>query len=51
MGGVYHVVCHDCPFEGLYESAASAETAVETHTAEHDHRVSQMEISRPQQTA
>lgn len=51
MGGVYHVVCHDCPFEGLYETAAEAVDAVETHSAENGHRVSQLEISRPQPTA
>lgn len=51
MGGFYHVVCHDCPFEGLYESAAGAADAVESHSDEWDHRLSQLEISRPQPTA
>lgn len=51
MGEAYHVVCHDCPFEELYESAAEAVAAVESHSGDHNHRVSQLEISRPQPTA
>ena len=49
MSGVYHVVCHECPFEGLYDGAASADDERRTHAAEHDHRVSQLELSRPDQ--
>lgn len=51
MGGIYHVVCHDCPFEELYESAAEASAAVESHSGDHGHRVSKLEISRSQPTA
>lgn len=51
MSGVSHVVCHECPFEGLYESTGSAADAVATHSSEHDHRVSRLKISRPQPTA
>lgn len=47
MGGVYHVVCHECPFEGLYEDVSEAETASGTHREEHDHRVSKLELDRP----
>jgi len=48
MQGVHHVVCHDCPFEGLYESARTATGAREHHEHERDHRVSYLEISRPE---
>jgi len=48
MEGVYHVVCHDCQFEGLYKSATVAAGESETHETEHDHRVSRLEISRPE---
>jgi hypothetical protein len=51
MSGAYHVVCHDCPFEGLYESSASALEEIERHTSEYDHRMSDLEISRSRQTA
>jgi hypothetical protein len=47
MSGVYHVVCHECPFEGLYEVSTSAQAERQSHADEHDHRVSQLEISRP----
>ena len=42
---VYHVVCHDCPFEGLFETAATAAGECESHDG--DHRVSRLEIKRP----
>jgi len=51
MSGVYHVVCHDCPFEGLYEGRSSADTERRIHVDEHDHRVSQLQISRPDSAA
>ena len=51
MPGVYHVVCHDCPFEGLYEGAASAADERGAHVEEHDHRVSQLKIRRPDSAA
>jgi hypothetical protein len=50
MGGVYHVVCHECRFEGLYDGA-SADSERRTHVDEHGHRVSQLEISRPDSAA
>ena len=48
MGGVYHVVCHECPFEGLYGSPKTATGEREAHEREHDHRVSHLEINRPE---
>jgi len=48
MEGVYHVVCHRCPFEGLYRSAKDATGEREAHEHAHDHRVSALEISRPE---
>jgi len=47
MGGTYHVVCRDCEFEGLYGSVSDAETESETHRDEHGHRVTMLEIDRP----
>ncbi|MDS0283420.1 hypothetical protein [Haloarcula onubensis] len=47
MSGVYHVVCHECPFEGLYTTAGDATGQREFHEDEHGHRVSHLEISRP----
>jgi hypothetical protein len=51
MSGVYHVVCHECPFEGLYDGATSADIERRTHVDEHGHRVSQLEITRPDSAA
>jgi len=51
MEGVYHVVCHDCQFEGLYESDGVAIDVYESHEAEHGHRVSYLEITRPEPLA
>ena len=48
MKGVYHVVCHDCPFEGLYTSATTASGECENHEREYGHRVSHLEIDRPE---
>lgn len=48
MQGVIHVVCHECPFEGLYASPRTATGKRETHEHDHDHRVSHLEISRPE---
>jgi len=45
MQRVYHVVCHDCTFEGVYETAATAAGECEGHDAAH--RVSRLEIERP----
>ena len=51
MEGVYHVVCHDCPFEGLYERSTSADEERQAHEAEHGHRISALRISRPDSAA
>jgi len=45
MQRVYHVVCHDCAFEGVYEAATTATDECEGHDA--DHCVSQLAIERP----
>jgi len=47
MRGVYHVVCHECPFEGLYTSAKAANKEKTSHEREQSHRVSRLEIGRP----
>ena len=51
MSGVYHVVCHECPFEGLYEGRAIADEEHQTHVANHGHQVSKLEITRPDSAA
>ncbi len=51
MEGVYHVVCHKCPFEGLYGSATHATVERTAHEQEYDHRVSSLEITRPKPPA
>ena len=51
MQGVYHVVCHECPFEGLYASVSDAAGDREGHKHEHGHRVSSLEIDRPEPLA
>jgi|GEM_PF-773738 len=48
MEGVYHVVCHECPFEGLYRSVKAATADRAAHEHDHDHRVSHLEINRPE---
>lgn len=48
MEGVYHVVCHECPFEGLYRSLQAAAGEREQHEHEHSHRVSYLKIDRPE---
>jgi hypothetical protein len=48
MEGVVHVVCHECPFEGLYRSARAATGEREAHEHAHEHRVSYLEINRPE---
>lgn len=42
----FHVVCHECPEEGIYESASAARTARDDHRAETGHRVSLLDIGR-----
>jgi hypothetical protein len=51
MSGTYHVVCHECPFEGLYEGQTTALDERRAHIDEHGHRVSKLEISRSDPTA
>jgi len=48
MDGVYHVVCRDCQFEGLYEGEPTATAVSDEHRDEHEHRVSKLEIDRPE---
>ncbi|WP_170221573.1 hypothetical protein [Haloarcula marismortui] len=45
MGRRYHVVCHECAFEGLYEDASVAEGQRDAHTSDSGHRMSLRDIS------
>ena len=47
MVGVYHVVCHECPFEGLYSSLNAARDERAQHEREYRHSVTHLEIDRP----
>jgi hypothetical protein len=44
MGDAFHVVCHECPEEGVYESRSGAASARDSHTDETGHRVSMLDI-------
>ena len=44
MGEAFHVVCHECPEEGVYESRAAAVSERADHTDETGHRVSMLAI-------
>lgn len=44
MGEAFHVVCHECSEEGVYESRPAAASVREDHTDETSHRVSMLEI-------
>ena len=45
MAGSYHVVCHECAFEGLYEDASVAEGQRDAHTSDSGHQMSLRDIS------
>jgi len=47
MVGVYHTVCHECPFEELYRSAGTAMRERDSHKQKHEHSVSPLELDRP----
>ncbi len=46
MVGVFHVVCHECAFEGLYERHATAVSERDEHARACDHRMTLLEIDR-----
>lgn len=45
--GTYHVVCHDCAEEGIFEDEAAARGLQDAHEETTNHRVSCMEIGPP----
>jgi hypothetical protein len=45
MDEAFHLVCHDCPEEGVYGDRRSAESALERHEREAGHRMSLLDIS------
>jgi len=47
MDGVFHLVCHECPEEGVYEDRTTAVSVLERHEREADHRMSLLDISDP----
>lgn len=47
MAGKYHVVCHECLEERVFDDRESARTLRAEHEAETGHRVSSDRIDRP----
>lgn len=47
MDRVYHVTCHECAFEGMFEDHGTALDEWNEHGREDDHRVSLLELDRP----
>lgn len=45
MAESYHVVCHECAFEGLYEDPSVAEGQRDAHASASGHRMSLRDIS------
>lgn len=45
MGGTYHVVCHECPVEGMFDERTDAVETVDAHERETGHRLSVLDIS------
>lgn len=45
MGEAFHVVCHECTEEGLYDSRSAAVSSRESHVNETGHRVSMLDIN------
>lgn len=46
MEEAFHVVCHECPEEGLYERRRDAVSIRDEHADETGHRVSMLDIDR-----
>jgi hypothetical protein len=51
MDETFHLVCHDCPEEGVYDDRRDAETARETHELESDHRMTMLDIAASSERA
>ncbi|MFB6224620.1 MAG: hypothetical protein ABEH86_13235 [Haloarcula sp.] len=51
MVGTYHVVCHECSFEGLFDDRTTAKRKRDTHEAECGHQMSLLDISVPETPA
>ncbi|MBV0900539.1 hypothetical protein [Haloarcula salina] len=48
MVGAYHLVCHECPFEGLFDDRATAERERAAHESTTDHQTTLLDISEPE---
>lgn len=44
MGAVFHLVCHECSEEGVYEKRSTAVSALERHERDADHRMTLLDI-------
>lgn len=45
MGGLYHLVCRDCAFEGIYTEQDAAEHDRSGHGVEFGHRTVLLDIA------
>jgi hypothetical protein len=45
MSERYHLVCHECAFEGLYEDQSIADSLRDAHAVSSGHRMSLRDIS------
>ncbi|MFB6309350.1 MAG: hypothetical protein ABEH35_08480 [Haloarculaceae archaeon] len=46
MAGTYHLVCHDCQEEGMYDDHTDAVDARTEHERETSHRMTVQDITR-----
>lgn len=44
MGGLYHLVCRECAFEGIYTERTAAVEQQDGHDADPGHRTSLVDI-------
>ena len=51
MDETYHLVCHECPEEGVYEDRRDADSARERHEGETDHRMTVLDIGESREQA
>lgn len=47
MGGLYHLVCRDCAFEGIYTEQSNAERDRSGHGTDNGHRTALLDIAEP----
>lgn len=51
MDETFHLVCHECPEEGVYDDRREAVAARDHHQREADHRMTMLDIGGPRERA